>query len=60
MLTLYGTNVVDLHTIAAFTNLQELYLTDNQVSDVSSIAGLTELKYLSLSRTAVSDYDLSP
>ncbi|HOT40807.1 MAG TPA: leucine-rich repeat domain-containing protein, partial [Candidatus Syntrophosphaera thermopropionivorans] len=40
------------------TNLQELYLNNNQISDLSPLAGLTNLKRLYLSSNQISD--LSP
>src|SRR5690606_5119334 len=41
-------NIQNLSGLEYCVNLQELYLSHNQISDITALAGLTNLQYLSL------------
>lgn len=45
----------EVSALGSLTNLQELYLTDNNISDISALSGLTNLRQLSLYDNKISD-----
>jgi len=50
-----GAGIANLSGLQYATNLQNLYLDDNQISDLSPLAGLTQLTWLDLCNNQVSD-----
>ena len=54
-LTVESEGIQDLTGLEFATNLERLYLSDNELSDVSPLVGLINLKYLSLYNNELSD-----
>ena len=50
-----GKGINDISVLAGLTNLQKLYLWDNNISDISPLAGLTNLQELRLRDNNISD-----
>ena len=58
LLRLQVYDMVDVSPLAALTNLEELWLSDNQIVDVSPLAALTNLEEVDLSANQI--VDVSP